>query len=45
MALIGFIFDAIKLGITEARMQSASVIAETSKKVLIDNNIGTLDII
>ena len=45
MAVMGFIFDAIKLGITEARMQSIRVIADTSIKVLIDSNIGTLDII
>jgi hypothetical protein len=45
MELIGFIFDAIKLGITEARMQSISVMADTSKKVLIESKIGMLDII
>jgi len=42
---MGLIFAAIKLGTTDANMQSTKVIAETRTKVLMESNIGTVDII
>ena len=42
---MGLIFEAIKLGTTEASTQSTKVIIETSIKVFTESKIGTVDII